>query len=273
MSVHSDPNGRRSVSIEVEVPGTPDQVWKAIATSEGVSSWFQPTEFEMQDGKVAVQASTFGPDMVARSKVTAWDAPRMFSTEMQGWIPGSPPLATEWHVEAKSGDACIIRVVYSLFADNADWDDQLLGASGAFGGFLRTLRLYCTHFLGQSSAVMQIAIPAAMSEADAWTRLTQLLGVHGRKVGEAFTAPADAPAFGGVLEYYTEEPLDALIRVNVPGAAIGALGVYTYPGQDHTMVAVNFYHYGSDAAERAAREQGIWEAYMSARFPAPPQAA
>jgi hypothetical protein len=36
---------------------------------------------------------------------------------------------------------------------------------------------------------------------------------------------------------------------------------------------VNFYHYGNDAAERAAREQGIWETFMSARFPAPPQAA
>ena len=269
MSVHQDPNGRRSVSIDVEVPGTPEQIWKAIATSEGVSSWFQPTEFEMQDGKVVMQASTFGPEMVARSKVTAWDAPRMFSTEMQGWIPGSPPLATEWHVEAKSGDMCTIRIVYSLFADTADWDDQLLGAAGAFGGFLRTLRIYCTHFLGKPSAVMQIALPAAMSEAEAWDALTTMVGVKGRAVGEAFSSPAGAPMFDGVLEFYTESPMDALFRVREPGEAIGALGVYTYPGADHTMVAVNFYHYGDDAKERAAREQTTWETWMTQRFPAP----
>lgn len=269
MSVHQDPSGRRSVTIELEVPGTPDQVWQAIATGPGVSSWFQPTEFETRDGKVVAQTSTFGPDMVARSTVTAWDAPRMFATEAQGWIPGSPPLGTEWHVETKKGDTCVIRIVYSLFASSADWDDQLLGATGAFAGFLRTLKLYCTHFLGKPSAVMQIATPTAMREADAWQSLTRALGVAGHRVGDAFSAPADAPAFSGVLEYSTDAPFDALMRVNVPGDAIGALGVYTYPGADHTMVAVNFYHYGADAVEHAAREQTVWEAWMRRRFPAP----
>ena len=30
--------------VEVEVPGTPEQVWNAIATGPGISSWFVPTE-------------------------------------------------------------------------------------------------------------------------------------------------------------------------------------------------------------------------------------
>jgi ABC-type lipoprotein release transport system permease subunit len=29
MSVKKEPSGRRSVQVEVEVPGTPEQVWKA----------------------------------------------------------------------------------------------------------------------------------------------------------------------------------------------------------------------------------------------------
>ena len=44
MSVKKEPSGRRSVSVEVEVPGTPEEVWQAIATGPGVSSWFVPTE-------------------------------------------------------------------------------------------------------------------------------------------------------------------------------------------------------------------------------------
>ena len=40
MSVKKEANGRRSVQIEIEVPGTPEEVWQAIATGPGISSWF-----------------------------------------------------------------------------------------------------------------------------------------------------------------------------------------------------------------------------------------
>ena len=49
MSVKKEANGRRSVQVEVEVPGTPEQVWQAIATGPGVSAWFVPAEM---DGRV-----------------------------------------------------------------------------------------------------------------------------------------------------------------------------------------------------------------------------
>ena len=44
MSVKKDTSGRRSVQVEVEVPGRPEEVWQAIATGPGVSPWFVPTE-------------------------------------------------------------------------------------------------------------------------------------------------------------------------------------------------------------------------------------
>ena len=46
MSVQHDADGRRSVQAEVEVPGTPEQVWQAIATGPGISSWFVPSEVD-----------------------------------------------------------------------------------------------------------------------------------------------------------------------------------------------------------------------------------
>src|SRR4051812_44479172 len=56
MSVKKEANGRRSVQIEIEVPGTPEEVWQAIATGPGISSWMVPAEFEEKDGKpVAVK--------------------------------------------------------------------------------------------------------------------------------------------------------------------------------------------------------------------------
>jgi uncharacterized protein YndB with AHSA1/START domain len=115
MSVKKEPSGRRFVQVEVEVPGTPEEVWQAIATGPGISSWFVPTEFEMRDGKPVAVKLDFGPGMESRSAVTAWDPPRMFAAQGEGW-GGSPPIADEWHVEAKSGGTCIVRVVHSLFA-------------------------------------------------------------------------------------------------------------------------------------------------------------
>src|SRR3954447_9375863 len=42
MGVKKEANGRRSVQVEVEVPGAPKEVWQAIATGPGVSAWFVP---------------------------------------------------------------------------------------------------------------------------------------------------------------------------------------------------------------------------------------
>jgi hypothetical protein len=63
MSVKKEASGRRSVQVEVEVPGTPEEVWQAIATGPGISSWFVPTEFEERDGKPVAVKLNFGPGM------------------------------------------------------------------------------------------------------------------------------------------------------------------------------------------------------------------
>jgi uncharacterized protein YndB with AHSA1/START domain len=120
MSVKKEASGRRSVQVEVVVPGTPEEVWQAIATGPGISSWFVPTEFEQSDGRPVAVTMNFGPGMVSRSAVTAWDPPRTFAAQGEGW-GGSPPIATEWSVEARAGGVCLVRVVHSLFASTDDW--------------------------------------------------------------------------------------------------------------------------------------------------------
>ena len=110
MSVNKEASGRRSIQVEVEVPGTPEEVWQAIASGPGVSSWFVPTEFELSDGQPVAVRMNFGPGMAVRSPVTAWDPPRMFAAQGEGW-GGSPPIATEWSVEARAGGVCLVRVV------------------------------------------------------------------------------------------------------------------------------------------------------------------
>src|ERR1700749_2070589 len=99
MSVKKEPSGRRSVQVEVEVPGAPEEVWQAIATGPGISSWFVPAQFEERDGKPVAATLTFGPGIESRSVVTAGDPPRLFARESVGWAPGSPPIAIEFNIE------------------------------------------------------------------------------------------------------------------------------------------------------------------------------
>jgi uncharacterized protein YndB with AHSA1/START domain len=266
MSVRQEAGGRRSVQVEVEVPGTPEEVWQAIATGPGISSWFVPTEFEDGDGKPVAVRSTFGPGMVARSAVTTWDAPRMFVAQGEGW-GGSPPIATEWSVEARAGGVCVVRVVHSLFASTDEWDNQLDATESGWPSFFRTLRIYLTHFRGQRSALMQFVAPVAGTEAAAWDTLTTAFALKGASVGQPWSAPAGVPALSGVVEYLSESPNDVLVRLDKPGPGVAAFGSFDMGGQ--VMVAVNFYSYGDDAAETVAREKPRWQAWMQERFPVP----
>jgi uncharacterized protein YndB with AHSA1/START domain len=268
MSVKKDASGRRSVQVEVEVPGTPEEVWQAIATGPGISSWFVPTEFEENNGRPVAVTMHFGPGLTPRATVTAWDAPRMYVAQGEAW-GGAPPIAIEWSVEARAGGVCLVRVVNSLFASTDDWDNQLESTGSGWPGFFRTLRIYLTYFRGQRSAIAQFVAPVAGTEAEAWDALTSALGVKGVSVGQHWSAPAGVPAVSGVVEYLTEDPYDALLRIDTPGPGVAALGAYNY-GQ--SMVALNFYHYGDQAADTVARETPLWQAWLQERFPTPTEA-
>jgi uncharacterized protein YndB with AHSA1/START domain len=267
MSVKKEASGRRSVQVEVEVPGTPEEVWKAIATGPGISAWFVPAEFEERDGKPVAVKLNFGPGMESSSVVTAWDPPRRYAAEAPGWVPGSPIIADEWTVEARGGGVCVVRIVHSLFASTDDWDNQIEGTESGWPAYFRILRIYLTHFRGQRSAMMQWMAPAAGTEAEAWETLTAALGLKGVTAGQRWSAPAGVPALAGVVEHLSQSPYNALLRLDKPGPGAAALGAVNFGGQ--SMVTLSFYLYGDQAAETVARETPLWEAWVQERFPTP----
>ena len=186
--------------------------------------------------------------------------------------PGSPPIATEWRIEARAGGICIVRFVHSLFASTDDWDNQLESAKSGWAGFLNILRIYLAHFSGQRSAIMQVTTPIASTEAEAWETLTAALGVKGVSVGQRWTTPAGVSPLSGVVELVTENPYDALLRLDKPGPGIAALGAVTYPG-GQGMVAMNLYLYGDQAAATVARVTPLWQAWFQERFPIPAESS
>lgn len=267
MSVKKDADGRRWVASEVELPGTPEQVWQAIATGPGISSWFCPAEVEERAGGKMV--FHMGPGMDSTATITAWEPPERLAAEDPGWAPGMPPVATEWTVEARAGGKCLVRVVHSLFASTDDWNNQLEGTETGWPGFFRILRLYLTHFCGQRCSPIQAMAMVASSEAEAWQKMSVALGLVGAAVGKRLAAPAGAPPFAGTVEHAAEgnEQHMVLARLEQPAPGVVSLGTFACGGM--VMASVSFYLYGDAAAAAAKREGPRWQEWLAGHFPQP----
>lgn len=261
MSVKIEPSGRRCTVVETEVPGTPEQVWAAIATGPGISSWFMPTRLEGRVGGEKVVS--FGPGMDSASTITEWDAPRRFVVDGAPMGPGGPALAFEWTVEARQGGTCVVRVVNSLFAEGDDWDDQLTGLESGWPGFFRVLDLYLRHFQGQPSSMFFAMQGGAGEEDEVWRRLKAALGLENAEVGEVRRGPEGVPAFAGTVEANSIGSVKKVIlmRLAEPVPGIATFAVHKMGA---AQAAVTYYLYGERAVEEAARSEAAWKEWLTA---------
>lgn len=269
MPVKKDDSGRRWVEVEAEVPGTPEQVWKAIATGPGISSWFVPTEVEEREG--GRTTADFGPGMESEATVTEWDPPHRFVAESQDLGPDAPPVASEWIVEARSGGTCVVRVVHSLFADGDDWDGQMEGWEHGWPSFFRILRLYLEHFPGQPAASFQVSGAAPPPLAEAWDAFTGALGIAGAGQGERVESAAGAPRLAGVVERVGEEPYyELLLRLDEPAPGTAHLFPMELPAEmgGQVFLSLRVYLYGDRATSAATESERQWQAWIGEHFPA-----
>jgi len=264
MSLKKEASGRRSVQVEVEVPGTPEQVWEAIATGPGITAWFVPTRVEEENGVPKKLICNFGPGMESAADIKDWNPPHRLTAE-NSWGPGMPPVATEWTVEARGGGKCVVRVVHSLFASTDAWDNQLESTEMGWPTFFRILKLYLTHFRGQPCSTIQVMGGAQGTVLDAWGKLTGALGITGSDVNQRCKTQSGVPDLAGVIDSVSGGTHPGmLLRVDQPAPGVASLGAFGCGG---IMVMVSMYLYGEKAAGIAKREEAAWRAWMGARFP------
>ena len=145
-----------------EVVATPEQVWDAIATADGISAWMVPTRLDPQvGGEVSFDLGGF----TSTGVVTAFTPSQRFAYEepwpiadqvedipatMVEWfntigVPLSQvhhdllsvtPIATEFLIEATSGGSCVLRVVASSYGTGADWENEFFAEMVAGWGAL-----------------------------------------------------------------------------------------------------------------------------------------
>jgi len=266
MPLKRDPDGRRSVQVETIVPGTPEQVWQAIASGPGISAWFVPTTLEPKLG--GALRCDFGGGMVSSAKITAWEPPFRFGAEDPGWTPGMPPVATEWSVQALDGGTCRVRVVHSLFASTDDWDAQIQGTESGWPSYFRVLRRYLERFAGQASA--QVVLNAMSSEPvpAVWQRLVAALGSEPRPGQRFALAIAPGHTLSGVIESVDPQgegrSLFAHLEAPRPGTLF--LGAFACGG---SMASLQTYLYGPDAARSTDQLRTPLSDWLTGLFPAP----
>ncbi|RIJ68762.1 SRPBCC domain-containing protein [Nakamurella silvestris] len=133
-----------------DVQASPDQVWAAIATAEGISSWMVPTRLDPRiGGQVVFDLGDFTSTGVVTgytpnacfSYQEPWPIadrkedipPRMIEwfaalgislPEVYEGLSHVSPIATEFLIEAASGGSCVVRVVTSSYGSGADWENE-----------------------------------------------------------------------------------------------------------------------------------------------------
>jgi uncharacterized protein YndB with AHSA1/START domain len=143
------------------VAATPEQVWEAIATAEGLSAWMVPARL---DPRVGGEIWFDYGDLTSTGVVTGYTPNERFAYEepwpisadapipagMVEWfdtigashddvrrdLPSVTPIATEFLIESADGSSCVIRVVSSSYGTGSDWENEFFAEMVAGWGDL-----------------------------------------------------------------------------------------------------------------------------------------
>lgn len=269
MPIKKDGTGKRWVEMEVLLPGTPEQVWEAMATGPGNAAWFVKGEIEPKAG--GVFSFDFGQGAVTSGEVTAWEPPHKFAYVERDWAPDAPPVATEITIVSRSGDQCVVRMVHSLFTTSDAWDDQVEGFESGWPGFFAILRVYLEHFAGARAASFIAMTPASGDSLTEWMRLGEALGLTGANVGERRMASSGPEPWSGVVErvYQDAQQRYVLLRLEAPSPGVALIGTSDAPaltGAPGTNVSLCRYFYGDNAEALAAESDPRWREWLAKTF-------
>lgn len=265
MPIKKDGTGKRWVEMEFVVPGTPEQVWRAMATGPGTTAWFTKTTIEERvGGAINFDMAAMGS---SKGEVTAWQPPLRFDYVERDWSPGAPPVATEITITARAGGKCVVRMVHSLFTSSDDWDDQMEGFEGGWPQFFEVLRAYLTHFAGQPAALSASMVQTQGDELAIWRRLVRTLNLENANAGERRTTAAEPEPLSGVVERVQQgggKGRVIMLRLDEPNAGIALFSTFSWTNT--VNVGVTIYYYGDTAQAVAAKSEPKWSRWLAEVF-------
>ena len=257
-------NGRRSISVDVDLFCTAEQAWRAVATGVGVSSWFLPTEIEERiGGKIT---TNFGPGMESRATIKEWQPPQRLLAQSNGLGPDAPPLFSEWSILGETDLSCTVRVTHYVQTDSDAHDAFLLGTETGWPKYFRILEIYSKEFINETSAAIRLSANTDASVQDVWSFLIKTFCLTDLKVGEMWSSPGDLPLeLSGTVEHMANTaPYEVVVKLDTP--AQGVLDLEDFALGDRTYVTCNLFFFGDSAAFLVEQAERHWQKWFADLF-------
>lgn len=183
----------RRLAKEIELAATPEQVWRAISTPEGMSIWFVPHE----DAAGELEAD-FGGGNTQAGRVLESEPGRRIVYGASG-PDGTAPMTFEFLVEGRAGGTTVLRLVQSGFFGD-DWEAEYDGFGKGWDMFLHNLSEYFRYFPGLPVANI-VATGFTSSPVEAvWRELIACLGADPALGERVRLAPAGLEPVEGVVD-------------------------------------------------------------------------
>jgi uncharacterized protein YndB with AHSA1/START domain len=236
---------RRRLAKEIELAATPDQVWQAISTPEGMSVWFVPHEHT--GGQIEAD---FGAGNTQAGQVLAREPGRRVVYGAPG-PDGEPPMTIEFLVEGKQDGTTTLRLVQSGFFGDGDWEAEYDGFGKGWDMFLHNLAEYFRYFPGLPVANVVATGFTTLPGETVWAGLTARLGADPALGERVLLAPEGLEPIEGVVDL--RDRLLLGIRTEH--------GFYRFMADDlHHMVSTTQYFYGV-TVDRESRT-ATWQSWL-----------
>jgi uncharacterized protein YndB with AHSA1/START domain len=248
----TDEGRTREQAHEIEVDASPDAVWRALTTPEGIRSWFT-TKAEVEPGeggKITYTWEEMG-GMSGSGAIEAWEPGRRLRlrhiTDGKG-----PAIVEEWTIESLDGGRSLLRFVQSDIPADPSWDGYYDSTNRGWRMYFDLLRHALAHHEGIERRAVTIMANVELDEAALWDRVTgpEGLALEGApEVGATVrVATAEGPVDAEVLDH---EP-EGILVLRLPGGSDRALAILLHGGEEKSMFWAQLSAYGDDAPDAEA---------------------
>ncbi|HIW64567.1 MAG TPA: SRPBCC domain-containing protein [Candidatus Stackebrandtia excrementipullorum] len=241
----------------VEFDATVGQVWEAVSTGHGMSSWFVPHDITppVNETDLPTAEADFGSGNTDQGRVLTWDPPHMVR---YGGEAHNPTEALEFFVEPKENGGTVLRLVQSGVLGE-EWEMEY-HAKG-WDLFFHNLDSYFRHF-APNRATNALAMAFTTIDAHAvWDRYHTALGTdRNLRIGSPVNlTPEGVEPIRGEVDLYEA---DSTLGIRTDD------GLYRFSGEGNRawgMVNAFHYRYGTDVD--AMEWTQTWQDWLASLFP------
>jgi uncharacterized protein YndB with AHSA1/START domain len=254
----------RQHRVNIEIGATPEQVWEALSTAEGIASWFAPVT-RVEPGAGGQVYMKWGPGVEGSQRIEIWEPGRHLRVANDR-AEGAPPSVVDYFLEAQGG-ATVLRLVHSGFGPDASFDAEHESTGSAWPVFLKMMK----HSVERGTSTcrnMTVFRILSCSRDECWAKLTGPHGfgtegsIAGRRTGDPF---ALRDASGEVLQGVVRHNGNGVCCLEFPDRQSALLSVFCENAGEAAMLTVTWLLYGTDqSVAEGVRDQ--WSGLVDRLF-------